>query len=112
MHVLVFDPNITAESCAGYDVHYCKDLNEVLKHSDVITLHVPLTPETKNLIGKEQLRLMKRSAVIINIARGGIVNEEALYEALKNNEIRGAALDVFTHEPLETAHSQNSTTLF
>jgi len=103
MHVLVFDPNITAESCAGYDVHYCKDLNEVLKHSDVITLHVPLTPETKNLIGKEQLRLMKRSAVIINIARGGIVNEEALYEALKNNEIRGAALDVFTHEPLENS---------
>lgn len=99
MHVLVYDPNITAESCAGYDVKYYTDLNEMLRHADVVTLHVPLTPKTKDLIGKEQLRLMKKSAVIINIARGGIINEEALYEALKDNTIRGAALDVFACEP-------------
>lgn len=99
MHVLVYDPNITAESCAGYDVKYYPDLNEMLKHTDVVTMHVPLTPKTKDLIGKEQLRLMKKSAVIINIARGGIINEEALYEALKDNTVRGAALDVFTCEP-------------
>ncbi len=71
MHVLVYDPNISEESCTGYDVKYYKDLDEMLKHADVITLHVPLTPKTRDLIGAEQFGLMKRSAVIINIARGG-----------------------------------------
>ena len=103
MHVLVYDPNITEESCAGYDVKYYKDLEEMLKHADVITLHVPLTPKTRNLIGAEQFELMKKSTVIINIARGGIINEEALYNALKDNTIRGAALDVYVSEPVESS---------
>jgi D-3-phosphoglycerate dehydrogenase len=103
MHVLVYDPNITAESCASYDVRYYKELNEMLKHADVVTIHVPLTPKTKDLIGKEQFRLMKKSSVVINIARGGIINEEALYDALKENTIRGAALDVYVSEPHENS---------
>ncbi len=103
MHVLVYDPNISAESCAGYDVKYYKELDEMLKHADVVTIHVPLTPKTRDLIGKEQFRLMKRSAVVINLARGGIINEEALYDALKDNVIRGAALDVYVSEPLDSS---------
>lgn len=74
-------------------------LNEVLKQSDLISIHTPLTEATKNLIGAEQLKMMKKSAILINAARGGIVNESALYEALINKEIRYAATDVLTHEP-------------
>ncbi|MBS3904952.1 MAG: D-2-hydroxyacid dehydrogenase [Simkania sp.] len=74
-------------------------LQEVLKRSDFFTIHTPLTPETKNLIGKEELGLMKKTAYVINVSRGGIIDEEALVEALRNHEIAGAALDVLTKEP-------------
>lgn len=70
-----------------------------LKCADVLTLHCPLTAETENLIGVEQLALMKPSAYIINVARGGIINEQALAAALSHQEITGAALDVLTMEP-------------
>jgi len=75
------------------------DLNTLLRSSDFITLHVPLTEQTKNLINKDRLALMKRSAYIINTSRGGIIDERALYEALRDNRIAGAALDVFEEEP-------------
>ena len=75
-------------------------LNELLSTSDIISIHCPLTPRTANLISKNELQQMKKSAILINVARGGIVNEEALAEALNNQTIRGAALDVFTTEPL------------
>jgi len=75
------------------------DLDTVLKESDVITLHVPLTPETKNMIGTKQFKMMKPTAILINTARGGLVDEAALAEALQNGTIAGAGFDVLTKEP-------------
>ncbi len=75
------------------------DLETVLKESDVITLHCPLTPETKNMIGAKELKMMKSTAILINTARGGLVDEVALAEALKAGTIAGAGFDVLTVEP-------------
>ena len=75
-------------------------LNELLEESDIVSIHCPLNENTLNLISTEQLAMMKKSAILINVARGGIINEEALADALNNGIIRGAALDVFSSEPL------------
>ena len=75
------------------------DFDTILKESDIITLHVPLTPETKNMIGAAELKKMKSTAILINTARGGLVDEAALAEALKNGTIAGAGFDVLTVEP-------------
>ena len=77
------------------------DLDAVLAGADVVVLTAPLTPETRGLIGRAQLRRMKRSAVLVNVARGKLVDEEALAAELAEGAIAGAALDVFEHEPLE-----------
>ena len=74
-------------------------LETVLRESDIITLHTPLTPETRNMIGLEQLRMMKRTALLINTARGGLVDEKALSIALQEGIIAGAGFDVLTTEP-------------
>ena len=76
-------------------------LNELLEWADIVSIHCPLNGRTRNLIGRDELSMMKRSAIIINVARGGIIDEQALAEALDNGEIRGAALDVFTSEPVK-----------
>jgi lactate dehydrogenase-like 2-hydroxyacid dehydrogenase len=81
-----------------------KTLDNLLKEADFISVHVPLTSETRNLIGKAELELMKPSAYLINTARGPIIDEEALVEALKNGKIKGAGLDVYKKEP---THNQN-----
>jgi D-3-phosphoglycerate dehydrogenase len=73
----------------------------LLKESDIITIHVPLTDQTRGMIGKKELSLMKKTAFLINTARGLIVDESALYEALKKKKIAGYATDVYTHEPPE-----------
>ncbi|MBQ2008171.1 MAG: hydroxyacid dehydrogenase [Alistipes sp.] len=75
-------------------------LVELLRSSDVVSIHCPLNDRTRSLIGAEQLALMKPSAILINVARGGIVDEAALADALNEERLRGAALDVFTSEPL------------
>ena len=75
------------------------EIEELLRVSDIISIHVPLIPETKGMICAETLALMKPSAILINAARGGIVNEADLYHALKNKVIAGAGLDVFENEP-------------
>jgi glycerate dehydrogenase len=75
------------------------DFETLVKESDVITLHMPLTPETKNMFGAKQLKMMKPTAILINTARGGLVDEAALAEALKNGTIAGAGFDVLTVEP-------------
>ncbi len=80
------------------------DLDTLLKEADVVTIHTPLTPETENLINEDRLRLMKRSAYLINTARGRIVDIDALYKALKEGWIAGAALDVFPQEPFPPEH--------
>lgn len=75
------------------------DLETLIREADFITIHSPLTPETKNMFGREQFQAMKQDAILINTARGGIVDEEALYEALKTGEIRAAGLDATVEEP-------------
>ena len=79
-------------------------LPEVLKECDFFTIHAPLTAETRHLIGMEQLRLMKKTAFLLNLARGGIVDEDALANALKNKMIAGAAFDVLSKEPPPSNH--------
>lgn len=76
------------------------EMDTLLKESDIVTLHVPLTPETEKMIGEAELRKMKPTAILINTARGKVVDEEALIKALKEGIIRGAGLDVFEKEPL------------
>ena len=78
-----------------------KEFKNLLSHCDVISLHLPLTSETKDLIGEEELSLMKKSALLINCSRGGMVDEDALYAALKNGRLAGAAIDVFETEPYQ-----------
>jgi D-3-phosphoglycerate dehydrogenase len=75
------------------------DLDNLLKESDFVTLHVPLTNETRHLINEERLKLMKKNAIIINTSRGPVIDEKALYKALKNKWIAGAGLDVLEKEP-------------
>jgi len=76
-----------------------ENLYQLLKKSDVVSLNCPLTPETHHLIGKEELKVMQSHALLINISRGAVIDEEALAEALHNHSIAGAGLDVFEHEP-------------
>lgn len=76
----------------------------LFRNADFVCILTPYTPETKNFVDREELALMKKSAVLINTARGGIVNEEALYDALKNNDIWAAGLDVFDQEPVRLDH--------
>ncbi|WP_462317147.1 NAD(P)-dependent oxidoreductase [Marinilabilia sp.] len=88
------DPAVEEKLDARYT-----DLENLLRNSDFVSLNVPLTPDTKSIIGVSELKMMKPSAFLINTARGPVVNQEALIEALKNKEIAGAALDVFEQEP-------------
>lgn len=99
MKILAYDPFISQERA---DQLGCRlvDLDLIFSESDYITLHIPKTPETANLINAQTLAKMKPTTRIINCARGGIIDEEALYEALKEGKIAGAALDVFASEPL------------
>jgi glycerate dehydrogenase len=78
-------------------------LEELLGWADIVSVHCPLTPTTKGLIGERELGLMKPTSIIINVARGGIINEEALATALNNKVIAGAGLDVFSREPLHSS---------
>lgn len=98
MRVQVYDPMITIEDARESNCELV-ELDELLKTSDIVTLHVPLTPETRNMINEEKLRLMKKNAVLVNIARGGIVDEKALKKALEEKRLRGAVLDVYCEEP-------------
>ena len=99
MEILVYDPYLTDRKAEELGVTK-SDLDALLQKADFVTVHTPLTPETKSLLNKDKLKLMKKSARVINAARGGIVNEADLYEALKAGTIAGAALDVFEAEPL------------
>lgn len=99
MKVFVYDPYIdqsliTAAGCTPVNAYA-----SVLPDMDMVTMHCPLTDETKGMIGARELSVMKSTSYVINCARGGIVDEQALCAALKNNTIAGAGLDVFVHEP-------------
>lgn len=101
---IAFDPYLTKEQIEGAEeakgrVRKTDDIHELVRSSDVITIHVPLMPETKYLIGEKELGMMKPHTIVINTSRGGIVNEKALIETLKHKKIWGAGLDVFEEEP-------------
>jgi D-3-phosphoglycerate dehydrogenase len=98
MRVIAFDPFVAPDIFTQYGAEMV-DLETLLKRADYLTLHCPLLEKTKNIIGREQLAMMKKSARLINCARGGLVDEGALYEALKDGRIAGAALDVYEQEP-------------
>lgn len=98
MKILCFDQYIDEAFQKDCGAEYV-DLDTLIRESDFITIHSPLTPETRNMFGSEQFRAMKPDAILVNTARGGIVDEDALYEALKNGRIRAAALDATAAEP-------------
>jgi D-3-phosphoglycerate dehydrogenase len=100
MNVIAFDPFLNEEKAKAIGVEKV-ELRELFRRSDFITVHTPLTAETKNLINKETLAIMKPGVRIINCARGGIVSEKDLYDALVEGKVGGAALDVFEKEPPE-----------
>jgi glyoxylate reductase len=81
-----------------------EDLINFVKDLDVLSLHLPLTPETKHFIGRKEIAAMKESAIIVNTARGEVIDQDALYEALKNKKIFSAGLDVTSPEPLVHTH--------
>lgn len=94
-----------SRTCRNIDGVINVDLDTLLSTCDIVSLHVPLTPDTKGLINEEKLKLMKKNAVLINTARGPVVDSAALANALKNNEILAAGIDVFeTEPPIETTH--------
>ncbi len=98
MKLVYYDVIRNNELESMYGVEY-KPLEDVLAESDFVSIHVPLLPETKHLIGEKELKMMKKTAYLINTARGPIIDEKALVQALKNGEIKGAALDVYEDEP-------------
>lgn len=103
MQVLYHNRNRKYEDEEMYGFEY-RALEELLTESDFVMVLTPYTPETHHLIAKEQLQLMKETAIFINVSRGGIVDEQALYEALKNKDIWAAGLDVFQQEPIDLQH--------
>jgi D-3-phosphoglycerate dehydrogenase len=98
MKVIVYDPYIKPEAIEKLDLQPVS-LEDLLKQADYITVHTPKTDETTNLINKETIKRMKKGAMVINCARGGIVNEDDIYEAIKSGQLGGAAFDVFETEP-------------
>jgi len=98
MKVIYYDIKRSEEFEQKYKIEY-RELGDLLKESDYISIHVPMNEKTRHLIGAEQLKMMKKTAYLVNTARGPVVDEAALVEALKAGEIKGAALDVYEAEP-------------
>ncbi len=99
MRVVGYDPLIPAEEIARRGAEPLANLDDLYAQADVITLHVPLTPNTRGMIGQEAFAKMKRGVFLICAARGGVIDEEALFEALESGQVGGAGLDVFATEP-------------
>ena len=99
METIAYDPYLTEERARDLRIERV-ELDDVIARGDVISLHVPLTPQTEGMIGEAELKAMKPTAILVNAARGGVVEEAALVTALESGEIAAAALDVFTTEPL------------
>jgi len=99
MKILGYDPVAVPPDAEKLGVEITDNLERIFKEADIITVHVPKNEQTLNMIGEAQLKMMKPTTKLINCARGGIINEDALYDALENKTIAAAALDVFTEEP-------------
>jgi D-3-phosphoglycerate dehydrogenase len=100
MNVIAFDRFVPKKRGQELGAELLDNFDEFLSRSDYITIHIPLTAQTKDLINYSEIEKMKSTAVIVNVARGGVVNEQALYDALKNNKIGGACVDVYSKEPV------------
>jgi D-3-phosphoglycerate dehydrogenase / 2-oxoglutarate reductase len=100
MDIVAFDPYVAEARFQGLRVERADSLQALLAKSDVVTIHTPLTDETRGMIGKRELERLKGNAILLNLARGGIVEEGALADALRSGKLAGAALDVFEKEPL------------
>ena len=103
MNLLVCDPYIPASHVTALGGRWV-GLDELFRESDFVTLHFPLNKETRHLVGAKQLGLMKKSAFLLNLARGGIVDEDALFECLREKRVAGAAIDVMETEPPRKDH--------
>lgn len=99
MKVIAHDPFVSEQRGKQMGVELIRDLDELLRRSDFITLHVPQTQETYHMIGEKQFEVMKDNAIIINASRGGVIEEKALADAIRRGKIKGAAIDVFESEP-------------
>ena len=99
MTVLIYDPYLAEDQARACGGHLCGSLDQVVGDSDFVSIHTPLTPDTRGLIGRRELALMKPTAFLINTSRGPVVDEQALIEALSERRIAGAGLDVFEKEP-------------
>ncbi|MCZ6891139.1 MAG: D-glycerate dehydrogenase [Chloroflexi bacterium] len=104
MTVLYYDPVRRPEAEETYGLTFCPDIPSALKEADFVSLHVPLTPDTRHMMGRDYLKLMKPTAILVNTARGAIVDHQALYEALRDGVIAGAGLDVTEPEPIPPDH--------
>jgi phosphoglycerate dehydrogenase-like enzyme len=104
MSVLAWSPRITDEACKAAGVQRASSLDDLMERSDFVTLHMVLADSTRGLIGAHELSKMKPSAMLVNTSRGPLINEDALVQALKENRIAGAALDVYDTEPLPSTH--------
>ncbi len=100
MHVVAYDPYVADERFTTLRVRRAQSLDALLAETNILTVHVPLTAETRGMIGKRELGRLPSRSVVVNLARGGIVDEAALVAALEADQLRGAALDVFDAEPL------------
>lgn len=98
MRILVYDPYVTKERAEKVRAEEV-DLDTLLKEADIVTIHVPLTSETRGMIGKREFSLMKERAIFVTTSRGDVVDESALYDALKKGKMLGAAIDVYSKEP-------------
>ena len=103
MKVIGYDPLLSAEAVPG-EVQFTTDLNEIYQQADYITVHVPKSETTKGMISTAQFDMMKKGVRLINAARGGIIDEKALLQALQDGKVAGAALDVYTEEPPVSEH--------
>lgn len=110
MKVITYDPYLSEEKAKTLGVTALK-LEELIRSSDFITIHVPMTNETRNMINAKTIGMMKKDVRIINASRGGIVDEQALYDALKSGKVAAAALDVFEKEPPGESPCSHSITL-
>jgi len=103
MKVIGYDPYLDPNIMRDNGVEPVTDIDRLVQEADIISLHIPLTNETKHIINSERIQKMKDGAILINCARGGVVDEDALYQALKSGKLAGAALDVFEQEPPENS---------
>lgn len=104
MEVMAYDPYVQPARFESHRARRAEELNDLLERCDILTVHTPLTDETTNLIGERELKKLRAGAIVVNMARGGIVNEGALISALQSGHLGGAIVDAFAKEPLAADH--------